>query len=466
MDRHHAHGILGGVGGARILGGARRDDVAAQSAQQGLHVDVFGFELRAQVAEEALEVREPVGPQKARGFRQLDERERAKPFDEYIGGVAREARAQQCERRERKAQIALPAFDAVEPRHVVRQVGKGRVDRAIERGESLGLVVRERRTPAREAHAPTTAAARHRARRPPASAATRAARGYPPDRAHSTRARSRRSPLDGGSSCGPARRRRARLPHAALADRPRDRRACAAAPRLRATRVLRCAGAPRRSRATASASSRAASPRARTPMRSARVVPLPGDPMLDGGAPGPGVAGLRLTLRAGDQRLERRLQSRLGLHHGLDHALDLRRGSQRTERWFTLRRLAGPQPAASTRVHEGLVGGEIRLAPAVDRLLGIADEEEARPLDADRRRARARRRSRTDGGPCPGTRRRSSWSSSARTASRTSGCRAGRSRAPPSELRNRAPRATQRSRTRPTSRASSGRAASSSGRSS
>jgi hypothetical protein len=54
VDCHHAHGVLGRLGWTRILGGAGREDVAAQPPQQRRMVDVLRFELRAQVAEETL----------------------------------------------------------------------------------------------------------------------------------------------------------------------------------------------------------------------------------------------------------------------------------------------------------------------------------------------------------------------------------------------------------------------------
>ena len=136
VDRHHAHRVRAGVGRARLLPLALVRDIAAQAAQDDLNVDVLGLERGAQVAEEAGEVRDAVCAQVARGLGRLQQRERAQLLDEDVDRVAGEARAQRRDRGDGVAKRIRPALDALEARHVIRQLRRGAGDLVVERRQA------------------------------------------------------------------------------------------------------------------------------------------------------------------------------------------------------------------------------------------------------------------------------------------------------------------------------------------
>ena len=105
-------------------------------------------------------------------------------------------------------------------------------------------------------------------------------------------------------------------------------------------------------------------------------MPTRGQPVLDG-SEATATKSLRVhEFWAGDQRIERRLNTRNRLHHGRNHALDFvqhiwdRSKIDRQAHEFTTR--------FANLVNERALCGQIGPAPAIDALLRITDDEEAR----------------------------------------------------------------------------------------
>ena len=133
-------------------------------------------------------------------------------------------------------------------------------------------------------------------------------------------------------------------------------------------------------------------------------VEAPRDPVLDGRVPRLREAAGRRQLLAREQRLEAGLEPGPRLHDRRDRALDLRE-HRRDGAEVHGQALDAPARGAHAG-EERLVGREVRAPPAVDRLLGVADQEEAGTRGGGPREREGGQDLDTAWRRCPGTRRR------------------------------------------------------------
>ena len=104
----------------------------------------------------------------------------------------------------------------------------------------------------------------------------------------------------------------------------------------------------------------------------------PRHPVLDRRPAAGGEARVVAPPVAGEQPFEAGLESAGLLHHRLDRALDL--GEDRRHRAEVLDQRVHLAAGLADAGEEGVVGGEVGVAPAVDRLFGVADQEQPRPF--------------------------------------------------------------------------------------
>ena len=172
VDRHHLDRVLRRQLGARVGAGAAPRPARPQPAQQRLHVRLLGLQIRAQLAEEAVEVGEPEGAREARGLGRVEQREPAQLLDEEIDRRrSRSSRAGARCRRPRRRGSAPSRRCARGPGIPSGSSARGRLDLAQGLRERRGRGPRERRDAPREARASRAGSARRPGRRPTASAA-------------------------------------------------------------------------------------------------------------------------------------------------------------------------------------------------------------------------------------------------------------------------------------------------------
>ena len=138
MDGQDLDRVLGTVLGTPFLGVAGLGHAPAQGAQDGGDVAAALLDGGVELAEETVEVRQPVGAEVARGFGGLDQAEPAQALDEDVGRLGLEGTAEDREMLDRGEKVLLPAFHPLDAGHVPRQHPRRAFDRLAQAAERLG----------------------------------------------------------------------------------------------------------------------------------------------------------------------------------------------------------------------------------------------------------------------------------------------------------------------------------------
>src|SRR5439155_20989986 len=104
-----------------------------------------GGERVGEIADEALEIRRAPRAEEARGLGRLEAERRAQPFDERVGGIAREAAAQRVDGLEAGERSGIPAVDPLDARRGAGDRPGHRAQERLERSERTGVAAELRR---------------------------------------------------------------------------------------------------------------------------------------------------------------------------------------------------------------------------------------------------------------------------------------------------------------------------------
>ncbi len=404
MDGEHLDRVLGAVLGAPLLGLAGLGHAAPQGAQDGGGVAAALLDGGEHLAEEALQVGQPVGAEVAGRLGGLDQGEPAQALDEDVRRLGLEGAAEDGQMLDGGQQVAVPAAHALDPRHVFRHHADRPLDRPPQGREGVGS---------------GRAQLGHQPRELPVPERDQGGVGHPHGR---------------GAEHGEQRQVVARIEHRAHQGGGLDDLAAA---------VVLLVAADGEGDAGAAEGLQIEVEVADAAQQDGDLAP--GDPVLgvegadvfgEGGGLDLGGLGERglpgLAAAASRRPSARRGPSRptatRGGSRGPPAAGRRRRGARRgagprpasvitgsitratssritgTERKLRASDITSP-PASRTRFDEAVVGPQVGVAPAVDRLLGVADQEEAGALLRPGRRGRSSAGGRTGCGRCPGTRR-------------------------------------------------------------